>query len=465
MKCHITIFVIMMAVMQAAEPARGQAERPTVAVAPESCVTAECHADVKRHNAMHGPVVANACNACHEPADVERHTFGLTRSKEELCIFCHQVDTENLPVVHEPVTRGECLACHNPHGGFDRNLLRAESMNQLCNTCHQPVAGEHKSVHGPVAAGACGACHAPHASQNPNLLLHEGRDLCFSCHQEMAGQLTTVQFKHEPVEKECTACHDPHAADFPMMTRDAPMQLCTSTCHEDVRHAVTEAKHQHAAVTTDAACINCHTPHGGDLATLMKDKPINLCLKCHAEPIVTEQGTVVSVAEIADPSLIKHGPVADGSCGGCHNVHGSDVANLLAHPYPATFYESFAVDKYDLCFECHDQQLVLRPTTEGLTGFRNGEMNLHYTHVNKDKRGRSCRACHSTHASPNPVHIRQSVPFGNWEMPINYKQTETGGSCSPGCHQTLSYDREHPVNQTTVNAEPAQTSPSTEPAP
>jgi hypothetical protein len=34
-------------------------------------------------------------------------------------------------------------------------------------------------------------------------------------------------------------------------------------------------------------------------------------------------------------------------------------------------------------------------------------------------------------------------------MPINYKQTETGGSCAPGCHGTLGYDRDKPLPPTT----------------
>jgi hypothetical protein len=69
--------------------------------------------------------------------------------------------------------------------------------------------------------------------------------------------------------------------------------------------------------------------------------------------------------------------------------------------------------------------------------------------VNKEDRGRSCRACHATHASAHPLHVRDSVPYGKWEMPINFKQTSTGGSCSPGCHKEQSYDRDHPVQYAT----------------
>ena len=85
-------------------------------------------------------------------------------------------------------------------------------------------------------------------------------------------------------------------------------------------------------------------------------------------------------------------------------------------------------------------------TTLELTDFRNGEDNLHYLHVKDDTRGRTCRACHATHASDLPKNIRETVPYGMWELPIGFKKTDTGGSCSPGCHLPKSYDRKDPVD-------------------
>ena len=84
---------------------------------------------------------------------------------------------------------------------------------------------------------------------------------------------------------------------------------------------------------------------------------------------------------------------------------------------------------------------MLAKETDSLTDFRDGRINLHYLHVNKAKRGRSCRACHDTHASTNPMHVRESVPFGKWQMPISFTPTKTGGTCMAGCHKKLSYDR------------------------
>jgi predicted CXXCH cytochrome family protein len=423
---------------------------PSTEVAQESCVTADCHAGVKRHKILHGPVNVNACDACHTLTDAKTHSYVPAREKADACTFCHVVETQGATTLHEPVTARDCTGCHDPHGGFDRSFLKTQSMGELCATCHQDVVGDKHFVHGPVAAGACGMCHEPHASKNPKLLVETGRGLCIGCHSEMDQQLDEVGFVHKPVKEDCLTCHSPHATDFPMLVKQAPGELCTTACHEDIKRAVTEAKHKHSAVTQDSGCVNCHTPHGGDLAKLMKDRPVNLCMACHDRSVKAPDGRVVaSVLEVTDPKMIKHGPVADGSCGGCHNVHGSDYAKLLIDEYPGTFYQPFDLKSYSLCFECHDKELVMTPNARGLTGFRNGDENLHFMHVNKNPRGRSCRACHSVHASTLALHLRETVPYGKWELPINYKQTDTGGSCSPGCHKSKSYDRDEPVDYTT----------------
>ena len=83
--------------------------------------------------------------------------------------------------------------------------------------------------------------------------------------------------------------------------------------------------------------------------------------------------------------------------------------------------------------------------TTDLTDFRNGSSNLHYLHVSKPEKGRTCRACHAPHASAGPKHIRETVSYGVWEIPIQFKKTDTGGSCQPGCHRPKAYDRASPV--------------------
>jgi predicted CXXCH cytochrome family protein len=421
---------------------------PTVAVPLNSCVTADCHPGIKQHQVLHGPLNVNACDACHESTDVPKHKFQLKRKPTELCSFCHVIDTGKAPFVHKPIETGECMGCHNPHGGFDRRLLKPNEMGRACATCHKDHDFHGKAfVHGPVAAGECYGCHNAHAGDNKNLLVHTGRDLCLSCHKELEHQLDSYPYLHEPLQKDCVQCHNPHASDFRMMTKAAPVQLCTTSCHDDIRQAVTTATYKHSAVTEKGGCTNCHLPHGGQMARLLKAEPVDVCLKCHDKPIEKEgQVIVAAVADLTDPALYHHGPLKEGDCGGCHQVHGSNESRLLAGHYAKEFYAPFAVERYGLCFSCHQKDMVLLPQTTGVTGFRDGDKNLHYVHVNKVKNGRTCRACHNTHVSKDPQIVRESVKYGSWELPINFKPTATGGSCASGCHQPLRYDRLSPFN-------------------
>jgi predicted CXXCH cytochrome family protein len=442
------------------------ATRPTQAIAREGCVTAVCHANVKQFKVLHGPVNVNACDACHKLTNPATHTFELARNKTETCTFCHQIDTRNNPVVHKPLTDGQCLACHNPHGGNSNKFTRGNSMRELCATCHKDPVGQNTHVHGPVAAGACDSCHQGHSSKVPKLLVAQGRDLCLTCHAEMKTQMAKVKFTHKAVaEGDCANCHDPHASPYTMQIKKDPLALC-STCHEKQKTAAMNATFKHSVVTRDAACLNCHTAHGGDLAKLMRNDPIKVCMKCHQQDQKDPTGRVVhNVAMVLDPRLSKHGPINDGNCAGCHNTHGSDVSRLLKAPYPEAFYQPFSEDKYQLCFSCHDKQLVEQPKTANLTGFRNGDRNLHFVHVNRDK-GRNCRSCHETHASRNDRHIRDSVPFGQWEMPIKYAKSDTGGSCSPGCHKPFTYDRNRPIDYgPPLSTPPATPTPTPTPTP
>jgi len=62
-------------------------------------------------------------------------------------------------------------------------------------------------------------------------------------------------------------------------------------------------------------------------------------------------------------------------------------------------------------------------------------------HVNKDERGRTCRACHEVHAAKQPHQIRAAVPYGTtgYMLKVNFTQTPTGGTCAKTCHVTRSY--------------------------
>lgn len=426
----------------------GSATRPSESLPLTGCVTPDCHANIKEYKVLHGPVNVNACDACHKLEDAREHRYALVRNPTETCTFCHVVDKRGLDRVHKPMADGDCLGCHDPHGGRNATFTRGQTSADMCYRCHASITEGKKTMHGPVASGSCNACHTSHGSKFANNLNTQGQDNCYSCHTDMKTQMGKVKFQHKAVEQDCSACHDAHASNYPKQIKQPPFDMCVS-CHEHdkIKTAATTSAVRHSVVTNEASCLNCHTAHGGELAKLMRKNTVDLCMDCHSSKIdVPGRPAVAAVNQVRDPALVKHGPIRDGSCGGCHDVHGSQVTRLLTREYPEAFYQAFALEKYDLCFTCHDRQLVLQQRTTTLTGFRNGEVNLHYLHVNKDERGRNCRACHESHASAQPKHVRTSVPYGNWQMPVTFSTTESGGSCAPGCHKAYTYDRVKPVN-------------------
>jgi predicted CXXCH cytochrome family protein len=196
------------------------------------------------------------------------------------------------------------------------------------------------------------------------------------------------------------------------------------------------------------ACQNCHKPHSSNQARLLKGENMELCLSCHNKPIEAGKRTIANVEAQIKDSKFLHGPIRQHNCIACHEAHGSDFANILDKAFPADFYAPYQEHTYDLCFNCHDRQIVLSEKSKA-TGFRNGERNLHFLHVNRDK-GRSCRACHDEHASNQPKHIRAEVAFGRWTFQTEYTQTPTGGGCTTGCHLPYKYDREKPIDNKPV---------------
>ena len=105
--------------------------------------------------------------------------------------------------------------------------------------------------------------------------------------------------------------------------------------------------------------------------------------------------------------------------------------------------------------------MIKDPKTTTLTKFRNGDENLHYVHVNKDERGRTCRACHEVHASKQTHQIRDAVPYGHtgYMLKINFTQTPTGGICAKTCHVTRSYTNSVAALVPPPTAPPAPKSP------
>jgi predicted CXXCH cytochrome family protein len=273
----------------------------------------------------------------------------------------------------------------------------------------------------------------------------EPKKLCFSCHEITEQELEKFEFVHEPVKGDCVVCHSPHGGDNSKMLIAKAPDLCYP-CHEDIKDMAENSVVKHSVVKSEGGCLKCHTPHASSIQYGLKAAPMDLCMGCHDKAVGISKDEILKAfsGEIKGMKFM-HGPVGEKNCKGCHTPHGSKNFRLLAKDYPPQFYSSFEVENYDLCFSCHPKDLVLNAETKDLTDFRNGRSNLHFLHVNKDTRGRTCRSCHAVHASNREKHLRESVPYGSWELPINFSKTATGGRCEPGCHIPKDYDRKKPV--------------------
>jgi len=410
-----------------------QAPKPTTSLPKgASCVTAECHAKFTVAAQIHRPVGEKACDSCHVD-DVGGHRYPLKRGKVEMCTFCHAVaGTQSHQ--HKPIadSKDGCMTCHDPHAGPVKFLLKADNVEQLCRKCHDVPL--QKFAHDPFKKGQCTLCHEPHQSANAKLVRGgEGKDHCLSCHSGMKQTLASASTVHAPVKQACVTCHNPHSSEFAHELKRSVDQTCLSgECHAKVATQIASAPVKHKAMTADGACANCHNPHASNQTHLLANRADAVCLTCHKEMAKTLAG-----------AKFLHGPIRAGECSACHDAHGAQHANLLDRAFPETFYTSFDVTKYELCFTCHEKQVTLVARTTALTNFRNGEQNLHYLHVNRDEKGRSCRTCHDIHGSNLPNHMASSVPFegSKWAMPLEYEKTEKGGRCTPGCHATRTYDR------------------------
>ncbi|MBZ0172719.1 MAG: hypothetical protein K8E66_10095 [Phycisphaerales bacterium] len=430
---------LVIVTMLLAAHSHAQQTIPTTRV--RDCTTDGCHAPVLDHEVLHGPTGISECGACHEYTDPARHAFVFKRKGADLCTFCHLGAGTQLGMVgHKPFDDGDCTGCHDPHGSRDSNLLRADTQTELCALCHEDaVVGLH--VHTPAADGDCLGCHGAHGAEHKGLLNRTGSALCFTCHEDTRELVTKSVMVHEPAADNCLECHAPHASDTPAHLLMEPLALCES-CHPEPAETARHATVKHSAVLEGRACLNCHQPHASNHEGVLHADPVASCLACHAEPLTTEHGVVVKgVPEIAVEGAVLHGPVRKELCTGCHELHGSDHPVLLAANYTQKFYEPFKLALYDLCFKCHAKEMVLNQESTAVTNFRNGSQNLHFAHVNREKQGRACRSCHATHASASDLHVPDSVPYGDWKLPLNFMRTESGGACNSGCHRPATYDR------------------------
>jgi len=219
----------------------------------------------------------------------------------------------------------------------------------------------------------------------------------------------------------------------------------TGTCFQCHDGDKFQGKTVHGPVA-GGKCTGCHDPHSSENQRLLVKNGAELCFSCHAAQLKDPLGRTISAIKriFEDKESVRHPPFAEGDCGACHLPHASATPLLLAGKYPGEFYATYSDNSYGLCFSCHSSDAFRAPRTLADTEFRNGNLNLHYRHVNRAK-GRRCTACHTPHGSRQKKLVREDLVFGGTILPLKYEKSETGGTCAPACHVPVSYDRCEPA--------------------
>lgn len=320
----------------------------------------------------------------------------------------------------------------------EKSPRKTSAITCLTSKCHSDIR-EQKFLHSPIKAKGCIVCHElvseslkskKLSPQHPSISIDMGKDqsaTCFKCHVEWEQKFKKKTYVHSAItEKGCTSCHNPHGADNKKLLKNSEFkqELCL-TCHiKNQNWEKGEKENAHRAINVKNKCLNCHEIHSASLPKMLLDQPAALCAKCHEEIFENkEKGSM-------------HTPAKNGDCLKCHSQHYGEKENLLNKTYEMESYVASVEKSYQLCFSCH--------TPFRSTKFRNGENNLHTTHVlNKDKDGkeRGCAVCHDPHRSSQDMQIRTVFIYKKVKLPISFVKLPNGGNCTTACHGKKDYDR------------------------
>ncbi|MBI4651576.1 6-bladed beta-propeller [Candidatus Desantisbacteria bacterium] len=387
---------------------------------------ADCHNEevVEVDNKKTHPGFGKECSPCHKLEEIIK-IRGVRKYEKQICLRCHEKDFR-YRYLHGPIGMGECGICHNPHGSekYDQLLERKDA--NLCIMCHD-VKSTNNFVHSPIEKGLCLICHNPHGGNNPNYTSRTEMKLCNSCH----GARFQKKYLHGPIGSgECIVCHDPHSSKEKFYLKLPESVLCR-TCHKDIKLN----KFTHKPVS-EGKCLACHTHHESDFQTQLQNIEVDLCYSCHKEE-----------KEKFNKKFV-HAPLKQGKgeCIICHTPHSSQNPFMLKYYFNPAFYINYNLKNFDLCNRCHNKniaedEILSNDRSIMITNFRNGDVNLHYKHVNQTK-GRNCITCHNIHASDSDFLIQTETYLGGMmQGKITFTRTASGGKCEVGCHKPREYSR------------------------
>jgi predicted CXXCH cytochrome family protein len=370
----------------------------------------------------------------------------------------------------------QCTSCHDPHNDMFGDFLVKENIGAaICKSCHEPTGFSGVSSHDTspatwdgtrrnpwpyteyptVAANSCMNCHYSHGAGGKHRLLSSSmeEDVCLACHNGSVGQDVESAFRkrsahrvnfyqgiHDPTENaltasrhvECADCHNPHrvrameasAPNISGRLEGVPGMTITG-------NIVKQAQYQYEV------CLKCHgqdkyrvsTPidrlfsHGN---LRMAFNPSNASY--HA---VAAQGKANHVPSLKPPyttsSWLYCTDCHSGDDTGTKGAHGSRWDFLLERRYEISDYTNWSEAYYELCFKCHDPNLLMNP---GVSGFE-----FHDKHIRGENT--PCSVCHDPHGSPNYtalLNFDTTVVFPNMDGQLRFETIGGQGYCYMQCH-------------------------------
>jgi predicted CXXCH cytochrome family protein len=106
-------------------------------------------------------------------------------------------------------------------------------------------------------------CDECHTSRETQVAYADAPELCWDCHDrdDFAGE-----FEHGPFAVgACLQCHTPHKSQHASLLRLPPGEICIQ-CHD----ATTFAELEQHTETEGENCIGCHSPHSASLRYFLK---------------------------------------------------------------------------------------------------------------------------------------------------------------------------------------------------
>jgi DmsE family decaheme c-type cytochrome len=275
------------------------------------------------------------CTSCHDEVDSPQLlAIGATRHGVKAdggtptCTSCHGESVSH-------VTYKGSDKPPKPERTFGKNTeTSAAERNSACLSCHEKDRKRHLwtgSKH-QIADVACSSCHQMHTKHDAVRDKRTQAEVCFTCHQEQRAQENRIS--HHPIGEgkvTCSDCHNAHGGSGPKLLKKNTVNETCFTCHAEKRGPFLW---EHQPVAED--CTNCHTPHGSNIAPLLKSRAPFLCSECHDGPHnskVPAAGNAAGWQNGLASTTIPSENYTGRGCQNCHSmIHGSNnPAGALLH--------------------------------------------------------------------------------------------------------------------------------------